>query len=71
MAVDSVKFHSVRKEAVSRNILIDLILRNKPVYTNINYLKLQYLCGLILVFSCTDHLLMDPIGARDRKVSLL
>ena len=68
MAVDSVEFRSARKEAVGRNILIDSILRNKPVYTNINYLKLQYLCRLILVFSRTDHLLTDPIGARDKLV---
>jgi hypothetical protein len=71
LAVNSIEFRSARKEAVGRNILIDLILRNKLIYTNINYLKLQCLYRLILVFSRTDHLLTDPIGARDKNPNIL
>ena len=35
MAAGSIKYRSVRKEAISRNILINLILRIELVYTNI------------------------------------
>jgi hypothetical protein len=30
-----IKYHSIRKKAISRNILINLILRIKLIYTNI------------------------------------
>ena len=65
LAAGSVKYHSIRKEAISRNILINLTLRNKLIYTNIILSKALILLDVDFSVLVPGHNSEHTIGIRD------